>query len=597
MEVKINVVNEMKKLRNSTYSNKYAWVKELIQNCQRAEANHITVTITDDTIVVEDDGIGCINPENLFEKNVSGWNSTVTSNENPFGEGFFSTLMAANLIIVESVGFKCTFDVEKMFRENSTDVISIEPNCRKRGFRVTLTNLLDDIRDYRVEYEFENIGKYIKNPKITINGIKVKYEGLDPNIDNPFVHHIDNDYFKGWIRPYCWQNGDWDTAIVKCFAFDRLIKDSTKASGVYGVLNFKSNAVNLRSPDREEFIFDTKYDDAYNAFLNEVRKMYLKVVKLGTDVQIKNFESYIDKYTNIEDYKKYIKFKFIGNTTDKTNTNNATIMEECANASNVAASIVNSNITNINTTAYDDSSYDAEFTSTIISKRGRKKIEYENDNCNQTGDKIDGRSSYGFYVKTDEVSEYIEHINVAEYYNIPIIEIRNRLEENIIKDNRRFHHISEMSDNIHLNCKYSNTKPQNECEIRVLKVLNKIMEAINVEPNLFVICDSDINKVLEINNKIRPIEKIDVLATAYNGKIYLNRKYLFAYKNLNNESNELTMEDIRFVMINLKTICHEMSHALYGNEDNTKSHFTAIIYLMQKITNSVFECGNKPIYI
>ena len=103
MEVTINVVNEMKKLRNSTYSNRYAWVKELIQNSQRSGASHIRVELNYDSVTISDDGVGCTNPKHLFEKNVSGWNTTIVNNENPFGEGFFSTIMAANTIEVESV--------------------------------------------------------------------------------------------------------------------------------------------------------------------------------------------------------------------------------------------------------------------------------------------------------------------------------------------------------------------------------------------------------------------------------------------------------------------------------------------------------------
>jgi len=598
MEVKINVINEMKKLRETTYANKYAWVKELIQNGQRANASHIRVTTTPTTIIIEDDGVGCTNPEALFEKNVSGWDDSIVKNENPFGEGFFSTLMAANMITVESVGFKCVFDVERMFRENTADVITIESNNRKSGFKITLTNLLKNIDWYMVDYHFNEIGKYIKKPSIFVNGDKVKYQGVTPNTNKPFIHYIDNDYFKGWIRPYSWKNDDWDTAIVKCFAFDRLVKDSTKTSGVYGVIHFKPNAVNLRSPDREEFIFDDKYDVAYSVFLNEVRKMFIKVVRYGTDKQIKNFDDLIDKYTTIDDYKKFIKFKFYGkNATTTKGSNSTDIDAETAETSNaIAASVTNTAIRNINDAEYNTDNHDTTFTAPTI-KRGRKKVEYENENCNQSGDKIDGRSSYGFYVKSDETSNYTDHLAIADYYNIPVVEIRNRLEENIIRDNKKFQHISAMADNIKLKCKYSNSTPKSEFEIRVLKLLNRIMEAINVKGNLFVICDTDINRVLEINGKVKPIEKVDALATAYKGKIYLDRKYLYAYKNLNTESNELTMEDIRFVMLNLETICHEMSHALYGNSDNTKAHLECINYLMQKIINVVFNCTDKPIYI
>ncbi len=593
MEVKINVINEMKKLRSTTYANKYAWVKELIQNGQRAKAKHIYVNVKSDSITIEDDGIGCTDPEMLFEKNVSGWDETIVNNENPFGEGFFSTLMAANNITVESIGFKCVFDVERMFTENTTDVIEVTKTNRKSGFKITLTNLLDYVRDYNVTSEFRQIGKYIKNPKIVINNVTVKYEGTTPKIDKPFIHYINNDYFKGWIRPYSWYT-DYESAIIKCFAFDRLIKDSTKVSNVIGVVTFNPNRINLRSPDREEFIFDDKYDAAWKAFTREIKKMCLKIIRQGTDKDINDYQYLIDKFTDVDDYKHLIKFKFIHNKKETT-INDDTV--DVNNSNNSELCVVNPKLTNINNADYlSDDCYVGHITFEMVD-HNNKMTKYTNGNCNQTGESIDGRSDFGFYVDSSDVSEYADEIALAQYYNIPVVEIRNRLEENIISLNKKFRHIKNINSSIRLNCEYSNTTPNTSYEIRVLQVLNKIMEVLDIKQNLFVICDTDINKVVIINNKERPIEQLDVLATAYNGTIYLNRKHLYAYKNLNTESDEFTIEDIRFVMLNLETICHEMSHALYGNDDNTKTHLECINYLMQKIINVIFNCKDKPICI
>lgn len=597
MEIRINVINEMKKLRSNVYADKYTWIDELIQNTQRSDATTVNVTVTDNKVIVEDDGVGCTDPEMLFIKNTSGWNETVTANENPFGEGFFSTIVAFNRIEVESVGFNAVFDVNKMFAENNVDVVDITPNRRKKGFKVILTDWLEGVRDYRIEYQFREVAKYIKNPKIYVNGNRVKYEGINPaNIDKPFVCKVDNEYFRGWIRPHSWRC-DWDNAEIKCFAFDRVVKDSNKFSGVAGVLNFKPNKIDLRSPDRKEFIFNEKYEDACNALLKEIRKMYIKVVKNGSDEQIKNYETSIDKYTSLNDYKKLIRFKFVTNKTAKavvtdngtTDTNNNT-----ANTNNVYAT---KKITGINDTTYNSGSSDFESTTSVAAKIAvTASAPIVEDTVNQTGDRIDGRSDFGFYVKSDEVSNYTDTIAIAEYYNIPIIEIRNCLEDNVIRTVKRFKHISELSDSIQLNCKYHNTTPANANEIRILKLLNKITEEVCGKTNLFVIGDTTTRKILDINGVAHTIEEIDAVAIAYKGKIYLNRKHLVAKDNLNN-TNDINSEDIKFVMLNLETICHEMSHALYDNEDNTKSHFTTIIYLMQKITNFVFEYGNKPIYI
>ena len=350
MEIRINVINEMKKLRSNVYADKYTWIDELIQNTQRSGAATVNVTVTDNKVIVEDDGVGCTDPEKLFIKNISGWNETVTSNENPFGEGFFSTIVAFNHIEVESVGFNAIFDVNKMFAENNVDVVDIIPNRRKKGFKVILTDWIEGVRDYRIEYQFREVAKYIKNPKIYVNGNRVKYEGINPaNIDKPFVYKVDNEYFRGWIRPHSWRC-DWDNAEIKCFAFDRVVKDSSKFSGIAGVLNFKPNKIDLRSPDRKEFIFNEKYEDACNALLKEIRKMYIKVVKNGSDEQIKNYETSIDKYTSLNDYKKLIRFKFVTNKTAKAVVTDNDTNNTDNNTTNINNVYTTKKITGINDT-------------------------------------------------------------------------------------------------------------------------------------------------------------------------------------------------------------------------------------------------------
>lgn len=573
MNVTINVINEMKKLRTNVYSDRYTWVDELVQNCQRAKANHINVTVTDDKIIIQDDGIGCTDPNSLFEKNVSGWDAYTTTNENPFGEGFFSTIMAANLITVSSIGFTAVFDVLKMFKENNTDCIEVIPNKRKSGFVITLENLMPDVWADTVINRFYDVGKYIKNPKIIVNNKKVPYEGMEPNINKPFIHTFDNDYCKGWIRPHSYKSNDWDTAKIKCFAFDRLVKDSSEFYGVSGVITFKPNKITLRSPDRKDFVRDDLYFDVMDAIKKEIKKMYLKVVKTGTDTEIKNYDYLIERYVDVNDYKKYIKFKFYSKKEKQDNvtidvTDNDIIPTHTINNSNV--------------------NYDTDFeVTTDIANIAAKHI--NTVAVNQTGEKIDGRSDFGFYVKTDEIDEYSDVLSVALYYNIPVLEIRNSLEANVIKHKNNFKHISEINNSIQLNCKSTNAKPNTEYELRALKVLNTIMKLIGERENIFVICDVDMNKTLKLNNRQIEIEKVNALAVAYGDKIYIDRRYLNQYKSLTDNDTNLNSNDIRFVMCNLEIISHELSHLLYGNEDNTKAHSDSIIYIMNKIIKAIYN--------
>lgn len=595
MDIKINVINEMKKLRNSVYSDKYTCIDEIIQNCQRAKATKVVVELDylNKTVIFSDNGIGCTDPSLLFEKNISGWDSYTTQTENPFGEGFFSVLTIADKVIVESIGFTAEFDVKKMFETNSTDVVTITKNNKKSGFKIILTDLLSGVAISNIDYKLQDVAKYIKTPRVVVNGKTIKYEGTKPNTDKPYVHTFDNEYFKGWIRPYTYKNYDWGTATIKCFAFDRLIKNSTQFENIHGVINFKNNSVNLRSPDRKEFIFDDKYDNVKEVFTEEIKKMCLKIVKTGSDKDLKAFEDIISKYLTVDDYKKYIRFKYIKQDNQNTNTNDEDKMESESESDNNT-----SNITNISNANYYTDNNDLNITTNINSVVAKLADNNDSDNEFQTGIKLDGRSDYGFYISSDEFEEYNEYISLATYYNIPLVIIRNRLEKNVIEINNKFNHISELSGAFEISCKCTNTTLKTDYEIRIIKLLNKITEALNLSrTNIFVIGDTDINRMININDTKKTLEKIDNIATAYKDKIYLNRKYLYNYKNLTDDSNELTNEDIKFIMLNLETFCHELSHLIYGNEDNTKEHFEAINYLMQKIINIIYGHKNRTIYI
>ena len=69
-----------------------------------------------DKFIIEDDGVGLDDPQVLFEKGTSGWGRG-SIKPNPFGEGFFSTLMVANKIKIRSIGFEAIFDIRKMFEQ------------------------------------------------------------------------------------------------------------------------------------------------------------------------------------------------------------------------------------------------------------------------------------------------------------------------------------------------------------------------------------------------------------------------------------------------------------------------------------------------
>lgn len=597
MEVKVNVISEMKKLRTTSYSDKLAWVDELVQNCQRSGATHIKVTIEGDyaleKIIVEDNGEGCSDPQVIFEKSSSDWNDDVTANESPFGEGFFSTMMIADKINVASIGFTATFDVKKMFEENTVQAIDIKSNRKKSGFTVTLTDILPeyDYMRFSIIERFKNVGKYIKKPSMSINGEIVNYEGLNPKTNHKFMHKINNEMFRGWIHPYAFGRDGYFDPSVKAFAYSRFVMKMPKSNGVNGIINLKDNVVNLRSPDRKAIVEDEKYDALMELLNEEIKKMFEKIVKNGNDKDIKDYEYYIEKYLGVQDYKKYIRFKFLSDKKQADYHKNNTPESESETESETESEFIDTDANETNTQSETNvidtpvvtyENKQVETTATLV--RNTTK----NTSQKQTGDSIE-KLEYGFYLRPEEATLFRDEIDVAAYYDIPIIELRNNLEATCIEEYEDIKHISDFTDTMRLRVDFTDMKPVNESETRAYKVLNTLGSLLTNRDDIFIIANTNCHKILNINEQEHIIEEVDTFATAYDNHVYINRKHMRGYQYLEDKSTTLTETDKKFILMNLETIAHELSHLLYSTEDNTKKHFERTNAFMQRIIYTMYE--------
>lgn len=564
MEVRVSVVNEMRKLRKSTYSDRLTWVDELVQNCQRSGASHIKVIVERDRVVVADNGVGCDNPEFLFDKSRSGWGEEVDKAENPFGEGFFSTLMISDRIKISSVGFNAEFNAREMFESESVDCIRVTGSTRKKGFVVVLTDLLPEYDAGEVAERFREVGKYIQSPTMSVNGSRVKFVGLNSNSDNPFVRKLSTPYFKGWIQPFKWGKDGYESEL-KAFAFSRFVNDLVMW-GVKGILSMTDGAVALRSPDRRAFVQDADYYKMKDTLLKEVRKMFIDVIRRGEDSDIDAYAEEASRYLKVEDYGHLIRLKLLAEDTQKESDE---FVRE-----------------------YDTSYTELSSTSVIKPKEGAMEspIYTETD---QVGLTIPNEGilvkdfKYAFYVESVNKAQYVDQIQLCKLYSIPVVEIRNCLEEKVVSSYEQFKHISNLNSMVKLRARYQSVEPQNEAEKRAQYVLDTIGRAI-AGRDMFWIADLNCERVIQIGNAEKEIEKVEAFALAYGSDIYINRKYMNKYKGLKDSGENLNENDREFVLSNLNTIAHEMSHSIYGTVDNTKEHFEMIGTLMQKIIDMMY---------
>ena len=86
-------------------------LNELFQNCRRANATQITVTIDERTVTVSDDGEGISNPAALLSFGQADWEEDTVRSEDPAGMGFYS-LSRFDGVSVQSHGRFGTWYVE-----------------------------------------------------------------------------------------------------------------------------------------------------------------------------------------------------------------------------------------------------------------------------------------------------------------------------------------------------------------------------------------------------------------------------------------------------------------------------------------------------
>ena len=203
VELKVNVINQLKLLRKSTFKDIYCFLDEDIQNAQRAKATEVRVTVDrrgEGTVTIENNGNILTKPQALFSIAESDWDEEVRNSENPFGMGFFSNITVSNIINVHSGNTYITFDVEDMIFTNNTEIKVEEIDEYYDGFKLILRNFdFDTASSYDIQERVEVLGKYIHELDIYYNGELIEEKDLTEGDGSKYQFSVDDENCKGWI--------------------------------------------------------------------------------------------------------------------------------------------------------------------------------------------------------------------------------------------------------------------------------------------------------------------------------------------------------------------------------------------------------------
>jgi hypothetical protein len=135
-------------------------IAEIMQNARRAKATFVTFSQEGPVLVVQDNGIGIDDMQDLLHIAESGWDEETKARENSFGMGWLSTLFAADKVRVESKGKLIDFDSQSAI---DGEEIPVREDCIHEGTRITLSGF-----KLQCQNTFAAIKKYAKGFPIRV---------------------------------------------------------------------------------------------------------------------------------------------------------------------------------------------------------------------------------------------------------------------------------------------------------------------------------------------------------------------------------------------------------------------------------------------
>lgn len=575
-----DVTSRLAKIRSGVvYNSITSVISELLQNSQRAKAKTIQCTIRDNVLTIIDDGVGCQDPNDLFTIDKSVWEST----DEGFGEGFTSVYTVADVIIVRSRKWSVQMNIAKMIEERN---LSYEPRIEDndlKGFEIII--LGDKIDKNRAELEsFLKYSASLLPMDVYVNGELISKKDLSAiHGSTDFNKTYENKLYTAHLTPTQWNGG-----AMTYYESREVCKEWL--TGVTGNIILKPHAVNLIAPDRKAIVCDDKYSAFTTQLEKDIKKMYREFITLADNSLINQFSYPIACILDIKEYEDLLEIDesmFDVHASDDEYAKDADKKE-----AKLKDEILKPKLDIFNTNLErKEENRETEFHFPPIECKDQEAVATVSDAVkalNPRARKRDlvalAKSNKIFWVRPDEIKSAKESITNMEYYGFKGIIAVNELYERVFRE-YKVPHVSYLVKNIKKQHKYTDVGARTLKEKRALFLLRRIEKHYKIGET-FNICNITMKIVSQFDDKElqSPDSIIEGVCTG-EGKIYLDRRSLklgdFTVKNWATEN--VNLEDLRFILRASDTLAHELAHLLYGTNDNTLAHMQAQAKIAKEI--------------
>lgn len=579
VEVKMNIINQLRLFRQSTFKDKLCFLDENIQNAQRAKATEVKVTIDsyEKVLIIENNGAVLEDPQSLFSIAESGWDNDIIENENPFGIGFFSNISVSDKIEILSGDNYIMFDVNEMINTKNCDInVQKSEKYYHHGFKLILHNFdFDDIYEFQIRDRLALLGKYIHELDIYYDGhIQQKKKITEVDEEYCFSAPIDDKDIKGWIA-IC-SNYSFESNI-SIFYKGRFVTKVDSFPYLTGDIHINDRVLNLTSPDRKDIIRDNKFDNFRDLIELYIKELAENSFSNGNDSDIEYHSNAINKYINKQELVKKNKFASFNNTNidylqgiaiakaaDKNIKTfdgyrlwldkEAAKQEETKSLEIIVKEEMITRVPLALGEVYSMGSGGYVPSSTTKPEIKDKELE-EKD-----GEIIFNNSQCFFWVGFDEIERFEYKFNVIKHYNLNLLVARNKVEKEVlacISSEYKVHHIAELSESISFETSISNMK-LNTKETRALMVFDMISRIFESDHNLFSIGDVMVTKNIEITKTEIKETLIDddvvIIRDSVSDKVYVDRSIIETGYLSDHLEEEINLKDVQFVLKHIDDI-------------------------------------------
>jgi hypothetical protein len=634
-----DVINRLIKIRNGViYQDFLNFAEELIQNCQRAKATVVYLTIIDSTFSIEDNGIGCEDPATLLTFDVSGFGVG-------FGEGFGSVYTVADQFEIHSKNWIATLDIEEAIKKRDLNVDINDDEFYRDGFKVSLKGVKIQDHLYSIKEKVEEVCKNIPNIDFYINGeLLPKKDIMDLSEEYKYHTHFSNKIYNSHFALL--PNNEYGN--IQIFYDYRFVREYSY-KGVDGVILLKPNSVTLRSPDRKDIMYDRKRTNFKDRVEKDIRYMLKQLLVDGEVDSISDYAEIIENYLDVESYIKYLKIgeeevtnqydtrkniiddeedyeteeennqmQYNNSSNEKGNlsilepisyfqeeNNNSSIQNTIhvpslpnglLNEHNTESSLQKINKRNESTPVNHNDidtkriEEDQTFTSFVHSTENQKTIV---KNIKEINIKNIKNKRNVVWIEKDKKDEFSHLISQYEYYGIYTFVSPHILYHKSLKF-LDIPHISTVADSaIEKNYEVTRIGAISKKEERAMELLSFIESNLGLRKT-FYISDIKCKKIVNLRGAKLYQEKMEIEGYQKGNEIHLNRKSLvFGKMNciLLGKSG-LSIHDLKFILSNIELISHELAHLIYYTSDNTKEHHEKENIIQKEIGNIIMNCEN-----